>query len=187
MDLLHKSYFQFSLICSCNVRTECMIYVTNPNFNTLLAVKQPWLIKYQMLRYLMGYPQKNFRYLGPSMWFSNRISWIISEVQASKNFFFIFLASKKLLAPLRSRIGTGSVFCHSPGVIYKWICIAISSFTMIRENTFGCTESGVLEAKKCSKHYSFNLSFLGNFCNIFSKQALKRRRILGRVSLTDMS
>ena len=23
--LLHKSYFQFSLICSCNVRTECMI------------------------------------------------------------------------------------------------------------------------------------------------------------------
>ena len=94
MDLLHKSYFQFSLICSCNVRTECMIYVTNPNFNTLLAVKQPWLIKYQMLRYLMGYPQRIFRYLGPSMWFSNRISWIISEVQASKIFFFIFFSFK---------------------------------------------------------------------------------------------
>ena len=66
-----------------------------------------------MLRYLMGYPQIFFRYLGPSMWFSNRINWIISEVQASKNFFFIFLASKQLQAALGSGIGTGSVFCLS--------------------------------------------------------------------------
>jgi hypothetical protein len=48
-----------------------------------------------------------------SIWIGYWINWIISEVQASKKFFFIFLASKKLLAPLRSRIGTGSVFCHS--------------------------------------------------------------------------
>ena len=113
MNLLHNKYIQFSLICSCNVRTECMIYVTNPNFNTLLAVKQPWLIKYQMLRYLMAYPKNFFRYLGPSMWFSNRINWIISEVQASKKFFFIFLASKQLPAALGNGIGTGSVFCLS--------------------------------------------------------------------------
>ena len=55
-----------------------------------------------------------------SIWIGYRINWIISEVQASKFFFFIFLASKELLAPLRSKIGTCSVFCHSfsvsPGV-----------------------------------------------------------------------
>ena len=51
------------------------------------------------------------------------LDWI-SDIQAS-NFFFIFLALKKLLAPLRSRIGTSSVFCHSfsvsPGVCYYQI------------------------------------------------------------------
>ena len=120
MDLLLKSYIQFSLICSCNVRTECMILATNPNFDTLLAVKQPWLIKHQMLRYLMAYPKKIFSYPGPSMWFSNRINWIISDVQAKKFFLIIFLASNKVLAMLGSWIGTCSVFFHSysvsPGV-----------------------------------------------------------------------
>ena len=55
-----------------------------------------------------------------SIWIGYRINWIISEVQASKIFFFIIVALKKLLAPLRSIIGTCSVFCHSfsvsPGV-----------------------------------------------------------------------
>ena len=32
-------------------------------------------------------------------------------------------------------------------LIYKWICIAISSFTIIKETNFGCTECGVLEGK----------------------------------------
>ena len=85
-----------------------MIYVTNPNFNTLPAVKQPWLIKYQMLRYLMAYPKKIFSYLGPSMWFSNRINWIISKVQGKKKNLIIFLAS--VLAMLGSWFGTCSFF-----------------------------------------------------------------------------
>ena len=73
-----------------------------------------------MLRYLMAYPKKNFSYPGPSMWFSNRINWIISDVQAKKFFLIIFLASNKVLAMLGSWIGTCSVFFHSysvsPGV-----------------------------------------------------------------------
>ena len=63
-----------------------------------------------MLRYLMAYPKKNFSYPGPSMWFSNRINWIISDVQAKKFFLIIFLASNKVLAMLGSWIGTCSVF-----------------------------------------------------------------------------
>ena len=55
-----------------------------------------------------------------SNWIGYRINWIISEVQVGKKFFFTFSASKKLLAPLKSRIGTWLVFCHSfsvsPGV-----------------------------------------------------------------------
>ena len=74
-----------------------------------------------MLRYLMAYPKKNFRYLGPYMWFSNRINWIISEVQASKIFFFIFLASKQLPAALGNGIGTGSVFCLSFSFLHNVI------------------------------------------------------------------
>ena len=73
-----------------------------------------------MLRYLMAYPKKNFSYPGPSMWFSNRINWIISDVQGKKFFLIIFLASNKVLAMLRIWIGTCSVFFHSysvsPGV-----------------------------------------------------------------------
>ena len=73
-----------------------------------------------MLRYLMAYPKKNFSYPGPSMWFSNRINWIISDVQAKNFFLIIFLASNKVLAMLGSWIGTCSVFFHSysvsPGV-----------------------------------------------------------------------
>ena len=63
-----------------------------------------------MLRYLMAYPKKNFSYPGPSMWFSNQINWIISNVQAKKFFLIIFLASNKVLAMLGSWIGTCSVF-----------------------------------------------------------------------------
>ena len=63
-----------------------------------------------MLRYLMAYPKKNFSYPGPSMWFSNRINWIISDVQAKNFFLIIFLASNKVLAMLGSWIGTCSVF-----------------------------------------------------------------------------
>ena len=66
------------------------------------------------------FPPKKLDLLVLSIWIGYRINWIISEVQAS-NFFFIFLASKKLQAPLRSRIRTCSVFCHSfsvsPGVL----------------------------------------------------------------------
>ena len=91
-----------------------MIYVTNPNFNTLPAVKQPWLIKYQMLRYIMAYPNFIFGYLGLSMWFSNQINWIISEVQRQKKNLMIFLTSDKVLAMLGSWIGT---------------CLVLSSFT----------------------------------------------------------
>jgi hypothetical protein len=73
-----------------------------------------------MLRYLMAYPKKNFSYPGPSMWFSNRINWIISDVQGKKYFLITFLASNKVLAMLGSWIGTCSVFFHSysvsPGV-----------------------------------------------------------------------
>jgi hypothetical protein len=73
-----------------------------------------------MLRYLMAYPKKNFSYPGPSMRFSNRINWIISDVQAKKFFLIIFLASNRVLAMLGSWIGTCSVFFHSysvsPGV-----------------------------------------------------------------------
>ena len=58
----------------------------------------------------MAYPKKNFSYPGPSMWFSNRINWIISDVQAKKFFLIIFLASNKVLAMLGSWIGTCSVF-----------------------------------------------------------------------------
>ena len=59
------------------------------------------------------FPPKKLDLSVLSIWIGYRINWIISEVQASKIFFFIFLASKKLLAPLRSRIGTCLVFCHS--------------------------------------------------------------------------
>ena len=69
-----------------------------------------------------------------SIWMGYRINWIISEVQGN-NFFFIFLASKKLLAPLRSKIGTGSVICHSfsvsPGVV-KDVYDVVSAFTKIK-------------------------------------------------------
>ena len=67
------------------------------------------------------FPPKKLDLSVLSIWIGYRINWIISKVQASKIFFFIFLASKELLAPLRSKIGTCSVFCHSfsvsPGVI----------------------------------------------------------------------
>ena len=70
------------------------------------------------------FPPKKFDLSVLSIWIGYRINWIISEVQGNKFFFFIFLASKKLLAPLRSRIGTCSVFCHSfsvsPGVRAKF-------------------------------------------------------------------
>ena len=57
-------------------------------------------------------PQKN-RPLGPVHldWKSDKLDYLRSPSQQKKN--FIFLASKKLLAPLRSGIGTCSVFCHS--------------------------------------------------------------------------
>ena len=59
------------------------------------------------------FPPKKFDLSVLSIWIGNRINCVISEVQVSKKFFFIFLASKKLLASLRSEIGTCSVFCHS--------------------------------------------------------------------------
>ena len=60
------------------------------------------------------FPPKKLDLSVLSIWIGNRI------------IFFIFFASKKLLAPLKSRIGTCSVFCHSfsvsPGVwhMLKW-------------------------------------------------------------------
>ena len=63
-----------------------------------------------MLRDLMAYPKIFFRYLDPSMWFSNRINWIISEVQGKNFFLIISLASDKVLARLGSWIGTCSFF-----------------------------------------------------------------------------
>ena len=61
----------------------------------------------------MRYPPKNFRYLGPSMCFSKRINWIISEVQRQNFFLKVFSSSNKVLAALGSGIGTCSVFLHS--------------------------------------------------------------------------
>ena len=50
------------------------------------------------------------------MWFSNRINWIISNVQGKNFFLIILLASDKVLAMLGSWIGTCSVFFHSYSV-----------------------------------------------------------------------
>ena len=84
-----------------------------------------------MLRYLMAYPKKNFSYPGLSMWFSNRINWIISDVQAKKFFLIIFLASNKVLAMLGSWIGTCSVFFHSYSVSPGVICHEVLTFFQI--------------------------------------------------------
>ena len=72
---------------------------------------------------------------------------INSKVQASNFFFFIFLASKKLLAPQRGRIGTGSVFCHSfsvsPGVIWvPWSPIGPKkTLAVINQKTQLCSKN----------------------------------------------
>ena len=60
------------------------------------------------------FPPKKLDPLVLSIWIGYQINWIISEVQVSK-FFFSFFQHRKsfLLAPLRSRIGTCSGFCHS--------------------------------------------------------------------------
>ena len=60
----------------------------------------------------MRYPKKNFRYLGPSMCFSKRINWIISEVQRQNFFLKVFSSSYKVLAALGSGSRTCSVFLH---------------------------------------------------------------------------
>ena len=73
-----------------------------------------------------SFSPKKIRPLGPVHldWISDKLDYLRSP-RKQILFFFIFLASKKLLAPLRSRIGTGSVFCHSfsvsPGVRNHWI------------------------------------------------------------------
>ena len=133
-----------------------MIWATNPNFNTLPAIKQPWLIKHQMLRYLMAYPKKNFSYPGPSMWFSNRINWIISDVQGKNFFLIIFLASNKVLAMLGSWIGTCSVFFHSYSVSPGVHCVRSLSWFVIYHN-LGHPTRQVCTWKTSHNHVSFYL------------------------------
>ena len=91
----------------------------------------------------MSYPKKNLDLSGLSMCISKRINWIISEVQVSEIFFFIFLASKQLPAALGSGIGTGSIFAFH--FHFRTMCLRIVLFLQNRiENTFRIAElSGI--------------------------------------------
>ena len=105
---------------------------------------------------MIRYPKKIFRYLGLSMWFSNRMNRIISEVQRQKNFLMIFLTSDKVLAMLGSWIGTCLVFLHSHSSLGQ--CVQSPSFMNMykaRGCTMQCTSYAWVE--KLQNSYFVNL------------------------------
>ena len=53
--------------------------------------------------------------------------------------------------------------------IYKWICITISTFTIIEETTSGCTECCVLEAKKMQQALFLQPQFPWKFLQHFQQ------------------
>ena len=90
------------------------------------------------------------------MWLSNRINWIISEVQRQKKILMIFLTSDKVLAMLRSWIGTCLVFLHSHSSLGQ--CVQSPSFMNMykaRGCTMQCTSYAWVE--KLQNSYFVNL------------------------------
>ena len=104
------------------------------------------IISKKLADVVYGWPLSCFKKLDISVlsiWIGYQINWIISIFKVSKKMFFILSASKKLLAPLRSGIGTCSVFCHSfsvsPNVVLT--CSEIGSVLKAREANFRASQN----------------------------------------------